>query len=118
MVRKVSDLATWDMANNLIKLSYNLMSQPRWNEMLKMKYGRCGAMANPSGDKKRLRITIDWLTLLFNYDDLLDDATSDLTHDESGAAEASKIMLSVLSDTDNFQPTPSLPVAAAFYRYV
>ena len=61
---------------------------------------------------------MDWQTLLFNYDDLFDDATSDLTHNESGAAEASKIMLSVLSDTDNFQPTPSLPVATAFHRYV
>lgn len=75
-------------------------------------------MAYPSGDKKRLRVNIDWLTLLFNYDDLLDDATSDLTHNESGAAETSKIMLSVLTNTDNFQPTPSLPVAAAFHRYV
>ncbi|MCJ1425307.1 hypothetical protein MMC29_003195 [Sticta canariensis] len=44
--------------------------------------------------------------------------TSGLTHDESGAAEATRIMLSVLSDTDNFQPTPSLLVAATSHQYV
>lgn len=93
------------------------MSQPQWNQMLKMRYGLCGARAYPIGDKKHLRVAVDWLTLLFNYDDLLDDATSDLTQDEKGAAETSRIMLSVLTDTDNFQPTARLPVAATFHRY-
>ncbi|MCJ1468394.1 hypothetical protein MMC07_007022 [Pseudocyphellaria aurata] len=97
--------------------SYNLMSQPQWDEMLKMEYGLATARGFPNGDKERLRLATDWFTLLFNYDDLLDDSTSDLTHNESGASEASKIMLSVLLDTDNFQPTSRLPVAAAFHRY-
>lgn len=83
-----------------------------------MKYGLLAARLHPSGDKKRVRITADWLTLLFTYDDLLDDSTSDLTHDEGRATKALKIMLSVLTDTDNFQPTPSLPIAATFHRYI
>lgn len=83
-----------------------------------MAYGLCAARSYPIGDKKRLRDAADWFTILFVYDDLLDDSTSDLTQDESGAAEASKIMLSVLIDTDNFQPTSKLPVAATFHRYV
>lgn len=83
-----------------------------------MEYDLAAARAYPSGDKERLRLAADWLTLLFNYDDLLDESTSDLTHNESGASEASKIMLSVLLDTDNFQPTSSLPVAATFHRYI
>lgn len=102
----------------LIKLSYDLMSQSRWNEMVKMEYGLCAARGYPSGDKKRLRLAADWITVLFNYDDLLDDSTSHLTVDEIGATAASKIMLSVFSETENFQPTPSLPVAATFHKYV
>lgn len=83
-----------------------------------MAYGLCAARGYPIGDKKRVRDAADWITLLFVYDDLLDESTSHLTHDERRAAEASKIMLSVLIDTDNFQPTSSLPVAATFHRYV
>lgn len=86
--------------------------------MLKMKYGLCAARVYPIGDKKRLRIAVDWIQILLNYDDDLDDSTSNLTRDESGTAKASNTMLSVLNDTDSFHPTPSLPVAAAFYRYV
>lgn len=86
--------------------------------MLKMEYGICAARSFSSGDKKRLRVAADWTTLLFNYDDLFDDPTSELAHNESGAAKASKIMLSVLSDTEGFQPSPSLPVAATFHRHV
>lgn len=86
--------------------------------MLKMKYGLCAAKIYPSGNKKQLRVAADWVTILFHYDDLFDDATSDLTHDESASAKATKIMLSVLSDPDSFQPTPSLPVAETFHRFV
>lgn len=116
--RQGTSLSSAHVGTPLTKPSYNLMSELRWNELLKMEYGLCAARSYPSGDKQRLRVAADWFTILFTYDDLFDDSDSDLTHDENGAAEASKIMLSVLSDTENFQPTPSLPIAASFHRYV
>lgn len=83
-----------------------------------MNYGLCTARAFSDGNKEHLRVAADFSTILFNYDDLFDNSSSDLFYDENRAAEAMKIMLSVLTDTDNFQPTPRLPVAAAFHRYV
>ena len=82
-----------------------------------MKYGLCAARAYPFGDRKLLHVAADQYAVLWNYDDLFDDSISDLTHDESGAAEPSRIMLSVLSDTDNFQPTPNLLVATTSHQY-
>lgn len=83
-----------------------------------MNYGLGTARAYPTGNKEHLRVAADFSTILFNYDDLFDNSSSDLFHDENRATEATKIMLSVLTDTDNFQPTPHLPVAATFHRYV
>lgn len=70
------------------------------------------------GGRDSLRIGTDWLILLFKYDDLLDDASSNLMRDESGATKASKIFISAIADTENFQPVPSLPIATACHEYV
>ncbi|MCJ1461977.1 hypothetical protein MMC07_000577 [Pseudocyphellaria aurata] len=104
-------------ASNEWFASHKLLSPPQWSKMLKYRYGLCGAMILPRGDKTRLRVAVDWVTILFNYDDLFDDAASHLARNESSAASATKIMLSVLTDTENFQHAPSLPIAAAFLRH-
>lgn len=56
------------------------------------------------------------MILLFKYDDLLDEASSNLMRDESGATKASKIFISAIADTENFQPVPSLPIATACHE--
>lgn len=95
-----------------------MMSSSKWEETLKEDYSLAGAMSYCLGKKERLRVAVDWLYIIFTYDDLLDDATSKLAFDERGATEASKIMLSVLIDPDNFKPIPSLPIATVFHQYV
>lgn len=56
------------------------------------------------------------MILLFKYDDLFDEASSNLTRDERGATKASKIFISAIADTENFQPVPSLPIATACHE--
>lgn len=73
-------------------------------------------MTWPQGDKDSLRIGADWLILLFKYDDLFDEASSNLTRDESGATKASKVFISAIADTENFKPVPSLPIATACHE--
>lgn len=75
-------------------------------------------MSWPLGSKEALRIGADWLILLFKYDDLLDDASSNLMRDESSATKASKIFISAIANTENFQPETSLPIATACHEWV
>lgn len=74
------------------------------------------AMCYPYTDIERLRIMNDWTSILFVYDDLFDESASNLMHDEIGAIEASKIMLSVLKHPENFKHDERLPIATAFYE--
>lgn len=75
-------------------------------------------MSWPLGGKESLRIGADWFILLFKYDDLLDDASSNLMRDESSATKASKIFISAIANTENFQPVQSLPIATACHEWV
>lgn len=73
-------------------------------------------MCYPHTDKEKLRILSDWAYILFVYDDLFDEADSTLTHDEIGAIEASKIMLSVLTHPETFEPDKRLPIATTLHE--
>lgn len=73
-------------------------------------------MTWPLLEKESLRIGADWLILLFKYDDLLDDASSNLMRDESSATRASKVFISAIADTENFQPVQNLPIATACHE--
>ncbi len=94
------------------------MSPAKWDELLKAKFGLATAMAWPLGDRNSLRVAMDWMLLLFNFDDLLDEASSNFMRDESGATEVSKIFISAFVDPENFEPVPSLPMATACHEYV
>lgn len=43
-------------------------------------------------NKKQLRVAADWVTILFNYNDLFDNSTNDLTKDKNVFAKALKII--------------------------
>lgn len=75
-------------------------------------FGLACARAWPLADKESLRLIIDWFTLLFSYDDLLDDASTGLMTDQSVTADFSKILITAIRD-ENFTPTERLPVATA-----
>lgn len=60
---------------------------------------------------------MDWITLIFSYDDLLDDASTGLMTDKSGTADFSTILITAIRD-ENFTPVEKLPVATAFREYV
>lgn len=74
------------------------------------------AMCYPYADKEKLRILCDWTYVLFVYDDLFDEADSSLTHDEIGAIEASKIMLSVFTHPETFKPDKRLAIATTLHE--
>lgn len=76
-------------------------------------FGVACARAWPVADKESLRLNTDWLTLLFSYDDLLDDAATGLMTDQSGAAEYSKVLIAAIRD-ENFTPIEGQPIATAF----
>ena len=75
-------------------------------------FGLGCARAWPLADKESLRLLIDWFTLIFSYDDLLDDSSTGLMTDESVTADLSKILITAIRD-ENFTPTERLPVATA-----
>lgn len=79
-------------------------------------YGMMTAMAYPYTEKERLHIMNDWTVILFVYDDLFDETASTLMHDEIGAIEASKIMLSVLTRPEIFKHNERLPIATALHE--
>lgn len=103
-------------SDKFIALSYNLIPPAKWDDFVNERFGLCAAMTWPLGGKDQLRIGADWLILLFKYDDLLDHASSDLMKDERSATTASKIFISAIADTENFQPVPSLPIATACHE--
>lgn len=92
------------------------MASEKWDKVVKDNYGLMTAMCYPYTEKERLRIMNDWTTILFVYDDLFDEAASTLMNDEFGAIEASKIMLSVFTHPDTFQPDKRLPIATALHE--
>ncbi|MCJ1347352.1 hypothetical protein MMC31_005575 [Peltigera leucophlebia] len=98
--------------------SYNLIPPAKWDDFVKERFGLCAAMSWPQGGKDSLRTGSDWLILLFKYDDLLDEASSNLMRDERGATKASKIFISAIADTENFQPVPYLPIATACHDFM
>lgn len=102
----------------IIAFSYNLIPPAKWDDFVKERFGLCAAMSWPLGGKESLRIAADWLILLFKYDDLLDDASSNLMRNESSATKASKIFISAIANTENFQPVLTLPIATACHEWV
>ena len=99
--------------------SYNMLPREKFDEFVKSEFGLLVGMAYPDTDTTRLRVTSDYMSILFTYDDLMDLSTSDLMHDRMGADKAAKVMMSVLTEPLNkFRPVPGLPVATAFHEYV
>lgn len=92
------------------------MPAPLWEKFVKCEFGLLTGMAYPDTDATRLRITSDYMSILFAYDDLMDLPSSDLMHDKIGADKAAKVMMSVLTHPHRFRPVPGLPVATAFHE--
>lgn len=68
-------------------------------------------------DKESLRLLTDWFTLLFSYDDLLDDPATGLMTNQRSATDYSEILISAIRD-ENFTPRERLPIATACREYV
>ncbi len=68
-------------------------------------------------DKESLRLLTDWFTLLFSYDDLLDDSATGLMTNQRSATDYSEILISAIRD-ENFTPRERLPIATACREYV
>lgn len=98
--------------------SYNMLPRDKFDEFVKSEFGLLVGMAYPDTDTTRLRVTSDYMSILFTYDDLMDLPSSELMHDQMGADKAAKVMMSVLTEPLKFRPVPGLPVATAFHEYV
>ena len=99
--------------------SYNMLPRDKFGEFVRSEFGLLVGMAYPDTDTTRLRVTSDYMSILFTYDDLMDLSTSELMHDRMGADKAAKVMMSVLTEPlHKFRPVPGLPVATAFHEYV
>lgn len=98
-------------------ISYNIASPQVLDKFFAQDFGLACARAWPLADKESLRLLIDWFTLLFSYDDLLDDSSTGLMADQSGTADFSKILIAAIRDED-FTPTERLPVATAYRECV
>lgn len=94
-----------------------MLPRDKFEEFVKSEFGLLVGMAYPDTDTTRLRVTSDYMSILFTYDDLMDLSTSDLMHDRMGADKAAKVMMSVLTQPLKFRPVPGLPVATAFHEY-
>ena len=102
----------------LTVFSYNMLPRDRFDEFVKSEFGLLVGMAYPDTDTTHLRVTSDYMSILFTYDDLMDLSTSELMHDRMGADKAAQVMMSVLTEPLKFRPVPGLPVATAFHEYV
>lgn len=116
-LRTHPDEAEVSRATNEWFASYNMMPAPLWEKFVKCEFGLLTGMAYPDTDATRLRITSDYMSILFAYDDLMDLPSSDLMHDKIGADKAAKVMMSVLTHPHRFRPVPGLPVATAFHDF-
>jgi hypothetical protein len=95
-----------------------MMPGPLFEKFVKCEFGLMTAMSYPDTDASRLRVTADYMSILFAYDDLMDLPSSDLMHDKIGSDKAAKIMMGVLTNPEKFRPVPGLPVATAFHECV
>jgi hypothetical protein len=102
----------------VIIFSYNMLPRDKLDEFVKSEFGLLVGMAYPDTDATHLRVTSDYMAILFTYDDLMDLPSSDLMHDRMGADKAAKVMMSVLNEPDKFRPVAGLPVATAFHEYI
>lgn len=98
--------------------SYNMLPHDKFDEFVKSEFGLLVGMAYPDTDITRLRVTSDYMSILFTYDDLMDLPSSELMHDRMGADRAAMVMMSVLTEPHKFRPVPGLPVATAFHEYI
>lgn len=98
--------------------SYNMMPAALFEKFVKCEFGLMTAMSYPDTDATRLRITADYMSILFAYDDLMDLPSSDMMEDKKNSTKAAKIMMQVLTHPHKFRPVPGLPVATAFHEYV
>ena len=80
------------------------------------KPGLQGAMVYPLSDKKYIRLAIDQLILLFSFEALFDEDA--LRLDEGSATKLTNTVISAISDTESFQPTPKYPAITAYHEYV
>ncbi|MCJ1345756.1 hypothetical protein MMC31_003965 [Peltigera leucophlebia] len=96
---------------------YNVMSPTKLKAVHNSaKVGLLGAIIYPLSDKKSLRLAIDMFILFMAYDDPFDEDA--LRLDESVATEFTNTVVSALTDTENFQPVPNLPVITAYHDFV
>lgn len=118
MVRTVRHLCLFTHLEHLfIGISYNVMSPTKLKAVHNSaKAGLLGAIIYPLSDKKSLRLAIDMFILFIAYDDPFDEDA--LRLDESVATEFTNTVVSALTDTENFQPVPNLPVITAYHEYV
>ncbi|CAG7846754.1 Alpha-muurolene synthase {ECO:0000269/PubMed:19400802, ECO:0000269/PubMed:20889795}; AltName: Full=Gamma-muurolene synthase; {ECO:0000269/PubMed:19400802, ECO:0000269/PubMed:20889795}; AltName: Full=Germacrene-A synthase; {ECO:0000269/PubMed:19400802, ECO:0000269/PubMed:20889795} [Serendipita indica DSM 11827] len=97
--------------------SYNMMPPALFEKFVKCDFGLMTGMSYPDTDATRLRITCDYMSILFAYDDLMDLPSSDLMHDKIASDKAAKIMMGVLTHPHKFRPYAGLPVATAFHDF-
>ncbi|KAG8812881.1 hypothetical protein FRC17_001771 [Serendipita sp. 399] len=97
--------------------SYNMMPPHLFEKFVKCDFGLMTGMSYPDTDATRLRITADYMAILFAYDDLMDLPSSDLMNDKIASDKAAKIMMGVLTHPHKFRPVKGLPVATAFHDF-
>ncbi|KAG8810884.1 hypothetical protein FRC19_004258 [Serendipita sp. 401] len=97
--------------------SYNMMPPHLFEKFVKCDFGLMTGMSYPDTDATRLRITADYMSILFAYDDLMDLPSSDLMNNKIASDKAAKIMMGVLTHPHKFRPVAGLPVATAFHDF-
>lgn len=76
--------------------------------------GLLAAMVYSFADKESFRLALDLLILTFAYDDPFDEDV--LLLDGSVCINITNAVVSAITDTENFQPVPNLPITTAYHE--
>lgn len=76
--------------------------------------GLLAAMVYSFADKESFRLALDLLILTFAYDDAFDEDV--LLLDGSVCTNITNAVVSAITDIENFQPVPNLPITTAYHE--
>ena len=67
-------------------------------------------------------VCMDYTSILFSYDDLMDvpgdDEETKYMHDAHGVEKAAQMLIHIFKKPEEFKPIDSLPILTTFHEYV
>ena len=122
--------------------SYNMLPPHRYNEWVTSEFGLLAAMCYPDAPDEKLRcvslvfailllthyqlnsnsICMDFLYILFSYDDLMDvpgkGEDTKYMHNAHGVEKAAQMLIRIFKKPEEFRPVETLPVLTTYHESV